>query len=175
MSTVVSNEAKNLPPRPVDPPGITGEQLLTQSTNKAADAKKLKEQEDRIAGLETKGAEDALKLKEKDNTITGWEEKGAEDALKLKGKDATITGWEEKGAEDALKLKEKDKTITTWKGIAGAFGILSLALSSELVWKITEWQGFIVAYTLIFGFIVAFATLIFVYSSIVFLDIIAKM
>ena len=154
MSTVVSNEAKNLPPRPVDPPGITGEQLLTQSTNKAADAKKLKEQEDRIAGLETKGAEDALKLK---------------------GKDATITGWEEKGAEDALKLKEKDKTITTWKGIAGAFGILSLALSSELVWKITEWQGFIVAYTLIFGFIVAFATLIFVYSSIVFLDIIAKM
>ena len=97
MSTVVSNEAKNLPPRPVDPPGITGEQLLTQSTNKAADAKKLKEKEDRIAGLETKGA------------------------------------------EDALKLKEKDKTITTWKGIAGAFGILSLAMSSALVLKIIEW------------------------------------
>ena len=154
MSTVVSNEAKNLPPRPVDPPGITGEQLVNSIPKTVADAKKLKEQEDRIAGLETKGAEDALKLK---------------------GKDATITGWEEKGAEDALKLKEKDKTITTWKGIAGAFGILSLALSSELVWKITEWQGFIVAYTLIFGFIVAFATLIFVYSSIVFLDIIAKM
>ena len=132
MSTVVSNEAKNLPPRPVDPPGMTGEQLLTQSTNKAADAKKLKEQEDRIAGLETKGAEDALKLKEKDNTITGWEEKGAEDALKLKEK-------EEKGAEDALKLKEKDETITKWKGIAGAFGILSLAMSSALVLKIIEW------------------------------------
>ena len=90
MSTVVSNEAKNLPPRPVDPPGMTGEQLLTQSTNKATDA---------------------LKLKEK----------------------------EEKGAEDALKLKEKDETITKWKGIAGAFGILSLAMSSALVLKIIEW------------------------------------
>ena len=98
MSTVVSNEAKHLPRRPVDPPGFTGEQLVTQITNKAADAKKLKEIDDRIAGLE------------------------------------------KKGAKFALKLKEKDKTITKWKGIAGTFGILSLAMSSALVLKIIEWQ-----------------------------------
>ena len=122
MSTVVSNEAKNLPPRPVDPPGFTGEQLVTQSTNKVADAKKLKEQEDRIAWLE------------------------------------------KKGAEDALKLKEKDKTITKWKGIAVAFGILSLAMSSALVLKIIEWQKIAAFFGSPFFVELAF----FVYSVLIF-------
>ena len=122
MSTVVSNEAKHLPRRPVDPPGFTGEQLVTQSTNKVADAKKLKEQEDRIAWLE------------------------------------------KKGAEDALKLKEKDKTITKWKGIAGAFGILSLAMSSTLALNITEWQKNAAA----------FAIWMFIYFILMFVYFIAK-
>ena len=124
MSTVVSNEATNLPPSPVDPPGITGEQLVNSIPKTVADAKKLKEQEDRIAGLETKGAEDALKLKEK----------------------------EEKGAEDALKLKEKDETITKWKGIAGAFGILSFAMSSTLALNITEWAAAFAIWMFLFPF-----------------------
>ena len=61
MSTGLPNEATNLPPRPVDAPGFIGEQLVTQITNKVADAK-LKEKDDRIAGLKKKSAKDALKL-----------------------------------------------------------------------------------------------------------------